>query len=171
MNVELMKGIVAFAILVLAQALVLNHIHLFHFATPMLYIYLVLLFRRGYPRWAVIALSFIMGLCVDIFSNTPGVAAGSMTFVGLLQPYLLELFVPRDSPEDLWPSMRTLGVGKFMAYSSICVLVFIVLFYSLETFNFFNWLQWLEYIGGSFAITMIILLVIENFRSKVRTTA
>ena len=166
MNVELMKGIVAFAILVLAQALVLNHIHFLGFATPMLYVYLVLLFRRGYPRWAVIALSFIMGLCVDIFSNTPGVAAGAMTFVGLLQPYLLEVFVPRDCVEDLWPSMRTLGFGKFLAYSSICVFIFILLFYTLETFNFFNWLQWLESIGGSFAITMVLLLVIENFRSK-----
>ena len=167
MNVELVKGIVAFAILVLAQALVLNHIHFFNCATPMLYVYLVLLFRRGYPRWAIIALSFIMGLCVDIFSNTPGVAAGAMTFVGFLQPYLLELFVPRDSAEDLWPSIRTLGFGKFLAYASVCVLIFIFLFFTLETFNFFNWLQWLESIGGSFVITMLLLLVIENFRSKV----
>jgi len=152
---------------VLAQALVLNHIHLFNCATPMLYVYLVLLFRRGYPRWAVIALSFIMGLCVDIFSNTPGVAAGSMTFAGLLQPYLLELFVPRDSVDDLWPSMRTLGFSNFLAYSAICVFVYVFLFFTLETFNFFNWLQWLESIGGSFVITMLLLLVIENFRSKV----
>jgi rod shape-determining protein MreD len=167
MNVELMKGLVAFVVVLLAQALVLNHIHLFGCATPMVYVYLVLLFRRGYARWAIIALSFIMGLCVDIFSNTPGVAAGSMTFMGLLQPYLLELFVPRDSAEDLWPSMRTLGIGKFTAYASICVLVFFVLFYTLETFNFFNWLQWLESIGGSFCITMLLLLVIENFRVSV----
>lgn len=167
MNVELVKGVVAFIFLVLAQALVLNHIHLFNCATPMLYVYLVLLFRRGYPRWAVIALSFIMGLCVDIFSNTPGVAAGSMTFVGLLQPYLLELFVPRDSVDDLWPSMRTLGFSNFLAYSAICVFVYVFLFFTLETFNFFNWLQWLESIGGSFVITMLLLLVIENFRSKV----
>ena len=82
MNVELMKGLVAFVIVLLAQALVLNHIHLFGCATPMVYVYLVLLFRRGYARWAVIAVSFMMGLCVDIFSNTPGVAAGAMTFVG-----------------------------------------------------------------------------------------
>lgn len=167
MNVELVKGVVAFIFLVLAQALVLNHIHLFNCATPMLYVYLVLLFRRGYPRWAVIALSFIMGLCVDIFSNTPGVAAGSMTFVGFLQPYLLELFVPRDSVDDLWPSMRTLGFSNFLAYSAICVFVYVFLFFTLETFNFFNWLQWLESIGGSFVITMLLLLVIENFRSKV----
>ncbi len=43
----------------------------------------------------------MMGLCVDVFANTPGVAAASMTAVGLLQPYLFELFVPRDSADDL----------------------------------------------------------------------
>lgn len=42
-----------------------------------------------------------MGLCIDVFANTPGVAAASMTFIGLLQPYLFELFVPRDSADDL----------------------------------------------------------------------
>ena len=50
MNVELMKGLVAFIVVLLAQALVLNHIHLFGCATPMVYVYLVLLFRRGYAR-------------------------------------------------------------------------------------------------------------------------
>ena len=75
--------------------------------------------------------------------------------------------MPRDSAEDLWPSIRTLGFGNFLAYDSVCVLIFIFLFFTLETFNFFNWLQWLESIGGSFVITMLLLLVIENFRSKV----
>ena len=41
--------IIAFS---LVQALFLNHIHIFGVATPLLYVYLPLLFQRGYPRWA-----------------------------------------------------------------------------------------------------------------------
>jgi rod shape-determining protein MreD len=166
MNLDLLKNILSFVVLLLAQALVLNHIHLFGCATPLLYVYMILLFRRDYPRWGVLVWSFVMGLCIDIFSNTPGVATASMTFIGLLQPYLLSHFVTRDSPDDLQPTMRSLGMAKFIYYTLILVFLYCILFFTIETFNFFNWLQWLESIGGSAALTVILVLVIENFRKS-----
>ena len=36
----------------------------------------------------------------------------------------------------------------------------------VEAFNFYNWVQWLSSIGGSALLTIILILVIENFRSK-----
>ena len=80
MALDLLKRLLFFAILLVAQALVLNHIHLFNCATPLLYVYLVLLFPRNFPKWAILLWSFALGLCVDSFTNTPGVAAGSMTY-------------------------------------------------------------------------------------------
>ena len=111
MSIDILKRLGIFVVLVLVQGLVFNHIHLFNCATPLLYIIMVLHFRRNHPRWSVMLWSFMLGLCIDVFANTPGVAAASMTAIGLLQPYLFELFVPRDSAEDLEPSMRTIGVG------------------------------------------------------------
>ena len=75
MNFELIKHIILFVLLLLGQALVCNHIHLFDCATPFLYVYFVLMFRINYPRWGILAWAFVMGLGVDVFSNTPGVAA------------------------------------------------------------------------------------------------
>lgn len=164
MNLDLIRRLLFFAILLLVQALVLNHIHLFDCATPLLYVYIVLPIRRGHPRWASLLWCFAMGLGVDMFTNTPGVGAASMTLVGLLQPYLLELFVSRDSPDDLQPSFRSLGAAKYSLYSFIIVFVYCLAYFSLEAFNFFNWLQWLEYIGGSFAITYILILTLENLK-------
>ncbi len=103
MSIDLVKRLATFVVLVLVQGLVFNHIHLFNCATPLLYIIMVLHFRRNHPKWAVLLWCFMMGLCVDVFANTPGVAAASMTAVGLLQPYLFELFVPHDSADDLEP--------------------------------------------------------------------
>ena len=74
------------------------------------------------------------------------------------------LFVQRDSPDDLQPSMNTLGVGNFIYYTIIVVLLYCTVFLTFETFNFFNWIQWLEGVGGSTAITVAIILVIENLR-------
>ena len=164
MSIDQIKRIALFVVLLLVQGLVLNHIHLFHCATPLLYIIMVLHFRRNHPRWAVLLWCFSLGLCVDVFANTPGVAAGSMTLMGLLQPYLLELFVPRDSAEDLEPSVRTIGVSSFYWYVFIMVLAHSFVFFTLETFNFFNWLQWLECIGGSTLLTFILVAVLENFK-------
>lgn len=166
MNLSVIRHFFTFIILCLVQALVLNHINLFGCATPLLYVYFILLFRRGFPRWAVLLWSFLTGLCVDIFSNTPGVAASSATLLGLLQPYLLNLFVPRDSPEDLMPSMKSLGVARYIYYTVIGVLIYNTLFFTMEAFNFFNWLQWLMNIGGSTALTVVLILAIENVRKK-----
>lgn len=164
MSIDLMKRLGIFVVLVLVQGLVFNHIHLFNCATPLLYIIMVLHFRRNHPRWAVLLWCFMMGLCIDVFANTPGVATASMTLVGLLQPYLFELFVPRDSADDLKPSVRTIGMGSYFLYVLIIVLVYNLLFFTLETFNFFNWMQWLMCIGGSTVITMVMIMAIEGFR-------
>jgi rod shape-determining protein MreD len=166
MNIELLKNILAFLVLLLVQALVLNHIHLFGCATPLIYLYMVLSFRRDYARWAILLWCFVMGLAVDVFSNTPGVAAGAMTLMGFLQPYILAMFIQRDSPDDLKPSMRTLGIFRFISYSLIIVIVYCLVFFTLESFNFFNWVQWLECVSGSSLLTLILIWVVENFKTK-----
>ena len=107
-----------------------------------------------------------MGLCLDSFSNTPGVAAASMTFVALLQPYLLEPFVPRDSADDLKVSVRSLGWGKFASLAFLLVIIYVLVFFSLEAFTFYNWQQWLMCVCGSTVLTYLFILVIENLRTK-----
>lgn len=160
------RNILAFALLLLAQVLVLNHIHLFHIATPLLYVYFVLIFPRNYPRWAMLVWSFLLGLSVDIFSNTPGVAASTMTLMGFVQPYILAPFIPRDSIDDLCPSVRTLGFVSFFYYALIMVFLYCLLFFTIESFSFFHWELWLENIGGSTALTLLLLMVIETVRGK-----
>ena len=90
MAIDALRRLISFIVLCLAQALVFNHIHLLGHATILLYVYFIVMFPRNYPHWSILLWSFALGLCVDIFSNTPGLAAASLTFTGFLQPYLLE---------------------------------------------------------------------------------
>ena len=110
--------------------------------------------------------SFFLGIFIDMFSNTPGVAASSATFIGLLQPYLLNLFSPRDSSDDMMPTMKSLGVARYVYYTIICVFIFNLLFFTVEMFSFFNWLQWALNICGSTVLTVVLILVIENVRKR-----
>lgn len=166
MKADILKRLGVFVIFVLAQAIVLGRIHLFHYATPLLYIYFVLSFERNHPKWAILLWSFFMGLFVDIFANTPGLAAASMTLIGALQPYYLELFVPRDSAENMKPSIQTLGPSKYSTYIVPLTLLYCIVFYSLEFFNFFNRLQWLFCVVGSAALTLGLIYTFEIFKSR-----
>lgn len=166
MNIDFFKRLLLFLVLLLAQVLVLNHIHLFDCATPLIYVYFVISFQRGYPRWAILVYSFLLGLCLDIFSNTPGVATISMTLLGFLQPYLIELFMQRDDDENFQPAIFAMGPVKFFYYSLLLTLIYCVVFFALETFSFFNWLQWVLSVVGSFVLSELLLFVVDGFRKK-----
>lgn len=166
MNIRLIKNILISLLIILTQVIVLNQIHLFACATPLLYVYIIIMFRRNFPRWAILVWSFLTGLIVDVFTNTPGVAAASMTFMGMVQPAVLRLFINRDTPDDLLPTGRTLGFGHYASYTTILVTLYCLIFFTLETFTFFNWLQWIECVVGSSAITIVLILALENFRKN-----
>lgn len=164
MAVDTFRKAIVFVVLLLSQALVFNHIRLLGCATVLLYVYFVVMFPRNYPRWALLLWSFFMGLSVDLFSNTPGLTAASLTLTGFLQPYLLELFLPREAAENIKSSVATLGFVKFLTLASTLVLIHCVVFFTLEAFSFFNWMQWMLNIVGTTLLTLIILMTLETIR-------
>ena len=166
MSADFLKRLGWFALFFLAQVLVFGRIHLFHYATPLCYVYFVAMFPRNHEKWAILVWSFVLGLCVDIFSNTPGLAAASLTVIAAIQPYYLELYVPRDSADNLKPSMKTLGPVKFAYYIVPIVLVYCLLFYSLEMLTFFNAFYWLMCVVGSAIITLLLIFTLEIGRGN-----
>jgi len=155
-----------FVALCVIQVLFLNHIHLFGVAIPLLYVYFPITFHRGIAKWEALLWSFVLGLAIDVASNTPGLASASLTLVGMLQTYILELFVPRDAPEKMEVSITTLGLAKFVVLSLILIVLFCLVFFALEAFNFFDWLYWLECVGASAILTLVMILAIESVRKK-----
>ena len=166
MALVLLHRVTMFLILLAAQVLILNHVHLLDVAMPLLYIYFAITFRRGFPRWIILLSCFFMGLIVDMFSSTPGLAAGTMTLVGFIQPFLVERTAPRDSAEDMEISVATMGFGGFAFLSGVITTLYCLVFFTLEASSFFEWLVWLERIIASSLLTWILILAIESVRSK-----
>lgn len=166
MAIELLNRLAMFMALFVAQVLILNHVHLFDVATPLLYVYFAITFRRGFPKWIMLLSCFLLGLVIDIFSSTPGLAAGCMTLVAFVQPYVLETVVPRDSAADLEVSLKSLGTNKFSFLSSVITVFFCLLFFAVEAFSFFDWLVWLERAFTSAVLTWILMMAIESVRSR-----
>ncbi len=164
MNISIAKTITGIFFLMAAQVIVLNNIHLFGCATPLLLVYAIVIMPTDAPRWLSLVAGFVLGIVSDIFSNTPGVAATSLTAIAFIQPALIRLFVSRNAPEALSPSMHSLGNMKFICFSLILVFTYCLLFFSLERFSFFQLGQWASCVGGSTVITFLLMLAIENFR-------
>lgn len=166
MSVDVLKRASLFVVFALAQTMILGRIHLFGYATPLLYVYFVILFPRNYPKWGILLWSFALGLVIDIFSNTPGLAAASMTLIAAVQPYYLEMFVSREDFEELHPSMKNLGVVKYLYYSVVLTLLYCVVFFTLESFTFFDIGEWLRCTLGSAAVTLLLLLTFESVANR-----
>jgi rod shape-determining protein MreD len=163
---DLVKRTILFFAFVLIQAVILGRIHLFGVATPLLYVYFVTMFPRNYPKWAILLWSFLMGLLVDTSTNTPGLATASLTLIAVIQPYFVELFVPRDSVDNLEPSLATLDPLKYSYYVIALVLLYCLVFYSLEMFNFFNLIHWALCVGGSTVITLALIFTFEIAKNR-----
>ena len=163
---RLVNRLVMFVVLLVVQVLVLNHVWLLNVATPLLYVYFAITFPRNTEKGEVLGWCFFLGLLIDIFSNTPGLAAGTLTLIGMTQTYLVELFVPRDSVENLEVSAATLGWGKFSMLSGILTLIYCLLFFILEAFNFFDWQLWILRAVFSTVLTLLLMLAIESVRSR-----
>ncbi len=166
MTIDIIKRMLQFVVLCLVQALVLNHVSLFGYATPMLYVWLVITLPHGISRTSAMLWAFALGFVIDIFSNTPGMASASLTILAAVQPTFFSLFLQHDAPADLRPSIRTMGGNRFSFYVFTLVVLHCIVFFSLEAFSFLNWPLLLKSIIGSAVLTFILILTLENFRRK-----
>ena len=164
MNIDFIHRIGLMIFFILVQVLILNHIHLFNVATPLVYVYFILLFPRNQQRWVSILLAFFLGLILDSFSNTPGETAFALTLTAFLQPYFLSLYLERDNSDNFTPSMAKMGFMKYATYVLLLTFIFCFTLFTLEAFSFFNWAQWLLCILGSWGVTSLIIIAIDSVR-------
>ena len=162
MTIHSIRRSLLLMVLALVQVLVLNHIHILGVATPLLYLLLPVRFDSEQKRWSALAWCFTLGLVVEIFSNTPGMVSCALTFIGLIQPRILRLFVQGDESEICKPSLSVMGWLRYTSYLLVLVLVFCLLFFTLEFFTFFNLLLWIESVVGSTVLTVIILIALAK---------
>lgn len=157
--------------LILAHTLVFNHIHLVGYATPMPYVYALIILPHGTARWIYVVLGFCIGIVIDILSNTVGAAAAALTLVGLVTPLLLRTFAPDDKlEEEFTPSIKTMQWGGFLKLAVVVTFIHTLVFFLLETFSLFDAQEILIKVGSSTALTVIFMMTFEKLRNTSRNT-
>lgn len=142
-------------VLILIQALLLGGIHILGVASPLLYIYFVVQTPRSTPRWLIMVSSFLLGLIIDAFSSTPGMAAASLTLAAFVQPFILELYLHNADDKNFSPSVQTMGTEKYAAYVLFITIIYCIAFFTLEAFSIQHWGIWFFSILGSVIVTAL----------------
>ena len=152
-------------IIILAlQVLVFDYIHLWGYATPLLGVMVVVYSPLSDNRVTNLVMSFLAGIVMDMFTNSPGVAAASMTLASFVQHPLLEMMVPKDSDENMLPSWHTMGMSSYSAYLAIMLAVYHVAYFVLEVFSFINPVDMIISIVSSYVLSFILAMSLELFR-------
>lgn len=152
--------------MVLLQVLILNNVHIAGYATPFLYIYLILKFESDTSRNVLMLWAFFLGLAVDVFSDTPGMNAAATVLLAFLRPTFLRLFVPRDMLESFVPAIRTMGISPFLKYLIAGVFVHHAMLLTIEFFSFAHIGALLLRIVASTLLTVTCIMAIEGIRKK-----
>ncbi len=150
--------------LVLLQVLILNHIHILGYATPFLYIYLILKFETGTSRNELMVWAFFLGLTIDTFASTPGMNAASTVALAFLRPWILRMFTPRELLDNIVPSFDSLGAGNFLKYILVAVLVHHAMLISIEYFSFVPFLLLGLRVLCCTLFSIVCILAVEGIR-------
>ena len=150
--------------LVALQVLVMNHIHLLGYATPLIYVAFLLYFPMNVSRVEILLWSFALGLIIDIFSNTLGIASSAMTLAGMIRPPLLAAMASRDAVDNMKPNYHTMGWWTHARFILILVLVHHITYFALESFSFFNLVDLGISCASSTLLSLLIIYTLEIFR-------
>ncbi len=166
MNSLILKNIVRFIGLVAIQVLVLKQIY---FQAPVLkhvfviiYPIFILLLPLRTANVLVIFLGFALGIVIDAFYDSLGIHASACVFTAFLRPYILTFLEPRGGYNiNQSPTKYRFGIGWFLRYSSILMLLHLFFYFSVEAFTFVYIGTILLRTGLSFVFSMFFVLVYQ----------
>ena len=159
--------IMLFFLLVFLQVGLFSNIHLFGYATPLLYIYFLIKLPVGMNRNTVLFISALLGFIIDIFGSTLGLNMLVMVICGFLHYYLIRLFAPRDIPDDCIPSFNSFGKYLFLRFAGVITLIQVFLLYTIESLSLFNPKIVFLHIISSFTLTFLLIFASESIKFDV----
>lgn len=152
--------------LIALQVFILNNTHFLGMFLPIVYIYALLRWPPDASPALVILFGFLLGLSVDVLSNTPGMNASATTLIAFLRYPTLRLFVSKEDLGSKNIGETTLANGAFWKYIVLLVLIHHSTLFILEAFSFSNTLMLLLKIPVCSLLTLIFIFAFERINGK-----
>lgn len=163
-----------FIALVIIQGLVLISLSMsvggFQYFHILIYPLFVILMPFGVSRPLHMFLAFLLGLAIDIFYESPGIHASALVFTAYVRPLVLNWMEPREGYNiNHLPTMGQYGLGWYVRYSGILMLLHLFFYFSVDAFTYFYIFDILLRTLSSFVISMgfvIMWAFLFNSKSK-----
>ncbi len=167
MNKSFISYIFLFVILVLVQVLLLNHIVLFNCAVCLLFIYFLIKLPIDLSPNLMLTLGFILGLSVDVLSDTPGLNALCCTVLASLKKPVFYAYEQHDDQKrNVAPSIGTMGFLNFSKYIFSLSAIYCLFVFFVEFLTFADVVQILIKAGASTVFTFLVILAIDSLIYK-----
>ncbi len=153
--------------LVLVQALLMNHIVLFDCAVCFIFIYFLIKLPMEISSNWLLTLGFFLGLSVDVLSDTIGLNSLCCTILALLKKPVFYAYEQHDDHNrDISPGIATLGWLNFGKYIVSMSAIYSLMAVTLEYAAFVDILTMLIKTAGSAVFTFIMILAIDAIIGK-----
>ena len=156
-----------FFILVLVQVLIFNHINFLGYINTYIYVLFILLFPAKNNRTLFVFISFLLGFCVDVFSDSGGVHAAACVSLAYIRPVFLKFTFGTVYDYQSVKFHQTDFSSRFTYFSSLILIHHFILF-SLEIFNISKILLILQKTLFSGIFTILLCLIITLLFSPKR---
>ncbi len=166
MNNSSLSNIIFFLVLIFLQTTLFNQIDFLGYLNP--YIYIIFLVYFPYDRDNTIIfifLSFLLGLCIDIFSDSGGVHAAATLTAAYLRPVIMRWsFGVSYDYQTIKISKTT--IGQRINYLSLLILTHHLILFSLEIFSFAHLISIVKKTIFSAVFTLALSLIFISLFSK-----
>jgi len=137
MNNPWVKYSIYFVFIILLQGLVFNQIQFSGLVYSMVYVIAIIMLPFDTKLTLTVAIALLLGIGVDMFSDTFGLHTSSALLIGYFRPKLLDLLRPRDGYDKaLIPSIHDMGKGWFLLFSAILIGAHHLWFFTFELLRF-----------------------------------
>lgn len=114
---SLIKILGAIVLYLFLQVFVVRNLVFFDVGFCFLYISVILFLPNTVPVSGILVIAFLVGLVIDIFSNTAGLHASASVLIAFLRSYILKILFPtRGLETELVISLEGLGTERFIRY-------------------------------------------------------
>jgi rod shape-determining protein MreD len=151
-----------FVSLVLVQVLIFNQVQFSGFFNPYAYLLFIILLPLSTPRYLILILAFLLGLVIDIFSNSLGVHSAATVFAAYARPLVIRVISNREDDKSDFPGLHQNKLIWFVNYVIIMVLLHHAVLFYLEVFTFTNFFNTLYRVVLS-SLFSIIIIVLSQF--------
>ena len=127
-----------FFFLLFLQVFILNNILFFGYINPYLYIAFVFLYPLKENRIPFLFYSFLLGLFVDLFSDSGGIQAFSILTIAYIRLFFIKLYFRKLTTDYPFFNLKSESFGKVFNYTVTLTLIHHLIYFSFANFSFQN---------------------------------